>query len=303
MIKIFFKKLIPTVNYIYHHPMNNGNRFKAVIKFLKWQIAIRLQPCRIIFDWVDGSKFILQKGEKGLSGNLYCGLMEHEDMAFLLHYLESDNDFYDIGANVGAYTILASSVIGCKTYSFEPIPSTYERLIDQINLNRIDHLVCAKNSGIGEKIGELEFTTNLNCMNKVNLDPNNENITKVSVSTLDTEFKPKKKSLIKIDVEGYEKYVLQGGKSFFLNDNVQALIVELNNNGIEYGIEDIEIDTIIRSFNFIPVKYNPFHRKIERIESFNVHGNTIYLKNLEDAEYRVKKSKKFTIHTANKTSI
>ena len=81
------------------------------------------------------------------------------------------------------------------------------------------------------------------------------------------------------------------------------MIVELNNNGIEYGIEDIEIDTIMRSFNFIPVKYNPFHRKIERIESFNVHGNTIYLKNLEDAVYRVKKSKKFTIHTANKTSI
>ena len=111
MIKIFFKKLIPTVNYIYHHPMNNGNRFKAVIKFLKWQIAIRLQPCRIIFDWVDGSKFILQKGEKGLSGNLYCGLMEHEDMAFLLHYLESDNDFYDIGANAVSYTHLTLPTI------------------------------------------------------------------------------------------------------------------------------------------------------------------------------------------------
>lgn len=30
-----------------------------------------------------------------------------EEMPFLPHYLDQDDTFYDIGANVGAYTILA----------------------------------------------------------------------------------------------------------------------------------------------------------------------------------------------------
>ena len=44
--------------------------------------------------------------------------------------------FYDIGSNVGVYTILASGVIGCQTIAIEPVKETYDpfnRYLKQLN--------------------------------------------------------------------------------------------------------------------------------------------------------------------------
>ena len=64
-----------------------------------------------------------------MTGNIYCGLAEFADMAFVLHVLRAGDLFVDIGANAGAYTLLASSVAGAKTTCFEPVPATYARLL------------------------------------------------------------------------------------------------------------------------------------------------------------------------------
>ena len=51
---------------------------------------------------------------------------------------------------MGAYTILASGVNKMKSICFEPLPSTSDRLLDQIKVNRIDNLVEARNNGVGK---------------------------------------------------------------------------------------------------------------------------------------------------------
>ena len=159
------------VRFIASHPLNESGRLSAVLKFIRYQFATRLFDSKFLVNWVNDAKFIVSKGETGLTGNLYCGLMEYQYMSFLLHYLRRDDKFYDIGANVGAYTILASGVIGAESVSFEPLPSTYDRLVDQIKINRIEHLVEPINSGVGDKAETLQFTNNLNCMNRVNTTP------------------------------------------------------------------------------------------------------------------------------------
>jgi predicted RNA methylase len=80
----------------------------------------------------------------GATGNIYVGLMEYEDMSFLLHYLQKDDLFYDIGANVGVYTVLTSQVKEVKTVSIEPLPLTYEKLLDNININRLTNVISKK---------------------------------------------------------------------------------------------------------------------------------------------------------------
>jgi hypothetical protein len=42
-----------------------------------------LLGCNVIIDWIDDSKLIVQKGDTGLTGNLYFGLSEFSDMMFL----------------------------------------------------------------------------------------------------------------------------------------------------------------------------------------------------------------------------
>jgi FkbM family methyltransferase len=297
------KGFFSILRFIFRHPLSRGRSTDAILHFFKWQLGASLNRNRVIVDWVNNSKFITQKGETGLTGNLYCGLMEFEDMSFLLHFINSSDEFYDIGANVGAYTILASSVRRCKSYAFEPLPETYDRLVDQIKINRIEELVSTKNFGVGAKSEILEFTNSLDCMNKVNLDPSNKNVTKVPVITLDETFHPSNKSIVKIDVEGFEKFVLEGGKDFFKNENVQALIVELNGSGSEFGVPDSELDAVIREFGFFAVSYNPFDRSLQKIDGFNNVGNTIYVKNLITASERCQSSEKFIVHSAGDISL
>lgn len=50
----------------------------------------------------------------GATGNIYVGLHEFEDMAFLLHVLRRTDLFVDVGANIGSYTILAGGAAGAK---------------------------------------------------------------------------------------------------------------------------------------------------------------------------------------------
>lgn len=288
--------------FISSHPLCKDRKLNSFLRFLRWQIFANYFGSKKLINWVDDTKFIAQKGETGLTGNIYCGLMEFESMSFALHFLRRDDEFYDIGANVGAYTILASGVIGCKTFSFEPLPETFDKLKDQIKINSIEHLVKTFNKGLGSKRGSLEFTSSLNCMNHVNIDPKNTNVTVVEVLTLDETFYPSQPSLIKIDVEGYEAFVINGGTEFFSNENVLGIIIEMNESGKQFGTLDEDLDNTLREYNFKPISYDPFKKNI-KVSNYGNEGNTIYLKDIEGAQIRCKDSEFYDIHTANNIKI
>ena len=205
--------LINIIKTIVTHPLNRKNKALAVLNFLRWQMVSRLvrKGEGVINNWVDGSKLIAYTGETGATGNIYLGLHEFPDMGFLLHTLRDKDFFIDIGANIGSYTVLASSAIGAKTVCFEPVPSTYKRLMDNIKINNIENKVESLNLALGNSTGEMYFSSDQNCMNHIIAhNENNSNKITVNVSTLDKELK-RDPFLIKIDVEGYELPVLEGG--------------------------------------------------------------------------------------------
>ena len=293
------KKLLIVLKYIINHPSNYNHKLSSIIAFFKWQFSSRLKKTKTLIDWVDNTKFLAANGDTGLTGNIYCGFMEYEEMSFLLHFIKKTDISFDIGANVGAYTILASGVRGCHSICFEPLPASFDKLTDQIKINGIDSFVDARNVGVGHENDKLEFTNNLDCMNNVNTDPNNKNITEVDVINLDSYFDPKSPTIVKIDDEGYEKFVLDGGSNFFLNPNVLALIVELSSSGNLYGHTDVDIDKKISSFGFKPISYDPFTREVNILATFCTDKNTIYVKNFDDTSKRCLESESFCVHTAN----
>jgi len=78
--------LIDIIKFIVSHPFNQGAKILAISRFIKYQVATRLINAKFLVDWVDDSKFLVSAGETGLTGNLYCGFMEYEDMCFLLRW-------------------------------------------------------------------------------------------------------------------------------------------------------------------------------------------------------------------------
>lgn len=99
--------------FIVRHPLSSKHPLRALIRYADWQMRSRLKG-EIVFEWVAGSRLIVRRGMTGATGNIYCGLHEYRDMAFLLHLLRADDLFVDIGANIGSYTILASAVCGAR---------------------------------------------------------------------------------------------------------------------------------------------------------------------------------------------
>ena len=58
--------------------------------------------------WVNGTQLVLEPAMCGATGNLYAGLHEWSDMAFVLFLLGPKDHFLDIGSDVGTYTVLAA---------------------------------------------------------------------------------------------------------------------------------------------------------------------------------------------------
>lgn len=291
---------IGILNFIARHPLNSDHRISAIFGFIKWQLAIRSIKKRVIIPWVDDAFFISGLGETGLTGNIYAGLMEYEDMAFLLHALRPSEIFVDVGANVGAYTILASKVVKSASVAFEPLPNTAQRLRDQVQINDIAACVDIRKIGIGNKQEILSFTNNQDTTNKVSLEVDCDNTTRVSVSTLDIELTDANQYFIKIDVEGFEHNVIEGGSNILSSGNVPALIIELNGSGDSFGYSNQDVHQKLLGFGFFPISYQPKCRTINRLTGFNQNGgNTIYIRDFLEISERCKAAPKRVIHTAH----
>ena len=99
---------------------------------------------------------------------------------------------------------------------------------------------------------------------------------------------------MKIDVEGFELEVLRGAKKLLAEDNLKAIIIELNGSGKRYGVSDNDIHEILISNNFFPYEYLPFERKLIKKESYGTH-NIIYISDLPYVEKRINSAPKIKI--------
>ena len=284
-------------------PLNSSNRLRSIANFYRWRIGTKLigSEREVVVPWVDDSRFAITRDEHGLAGNIYTGLMDFGDMGFLLHVMRPSGLFVDVGANLGAYTILASAVVGAKTIAFEPIPSTVARLIDQVRLNGIERLVTIKNEGVGSAPGVLSFALGAsNCVTHVALGGESR-IEKANVTTLDKALAGEVGPIfLKVDVEGFEYQVIQGGRNILNSAAVQGMIVELNGSGEAFGHPNQQVHDEILALGFRPVHYAPLERRLTPAESFNTSGgnNTIYVKDLDAAQKLCSSASVRTVHTA-----
>ncbi len=138
------------------------------------------------------------------------GMYEPETTKYLTDTLKSKDAFIDCGANVGYFSVLASSLIKQgKIFAFEPVKSTFKILRN--NTKKHPNII-AINKAVGSAPGKTII--NLNDGGSTIVKIKGKEKEEVRITTLDGEF-PKgipNLRVIKIDVEGMEKEVLLGGQ-------------------------------------------------------------------------------------------
>jgi FkbM family methyltransferase len=290
-------KIKRTFGFILSHPLSKKHPFKSICRLLYWQIQSTLRPSKfIIKPFVSSVKFYARKGLTGITGNIYTGLHEFNDMAFLLHFLRPQDIFIDVGANVGSYTLLASGVCRTQTIAIEPSQNTAGILHKNIILNQLQKKVTLINKAAGSREHTLAFSKNEDTTNHVIAQDESTNTAfeKVKIISLDSLTINNKPALIKIDVEGFETEVLNGMADTFKQPSLKAIIIELNGSGARYGFDEHNIHLLLTINGFNPYLYNPFKRELKLTDSHG-HFNTIYCRDVEFIAERLKTANGFKI--------
>ncbi|MFZ4704090.1 MAG: FkbM family methyltransferase [Candidatus Methylumidiphilus sp.] len=288
--------LLNSLHFILNHPLNRYSRRTALIRWLRWQIGSRILPAGVVWPFVNDACLIVRPGMTGATGNVYAGLHEFEDMAFLLHYLRPDDLFVDVGANVGSYTVLAGGAISAACISIEPLPQAFTDLCRNIALNDMGDRVQALNVGLARQPGVLHFTSRLDTVNHVLSDgETHANSVEVPVRTLDEVVGDTSPALIKMDVEGYETEVLAGAERTLANPALYALILELNGSGHRYGFDENAIRHQLQDLGFIACSYGPFERTLMPRAETADSGNTLFVRNLDYVKTRLRTAPAFRV--------
>lgn len=295
MIKIILD-VWRTLRQIKSAPLNRAHPGGAIARYARWQIGSRLLDKPVVVPFGQRSSLMVTAGMEGATQNIYCGLHEFEDMAFILHAVSSADVFVDIGANIGSYTILASEV-GAKCIAFEPAPVAFEWLRRNVLLNEADAIL--HNLAVGAEDGEILFTTTLDSMNHVLAwGEHRDEVTPVRVVRLDDALSVAP-TVIKIDVEGFEKHVLAGGRNTFTNPMLRAVIMELNGSAMRYGVDDMDVYSEILELGFRSFAYDPFSRRLNLLDRPNSKGNTLFLRNPELIGEELMKARTCTINNVS----
>lgn len=296
------RSLLRTLRFIAQHPLNRNHPLPALFAFLRWQIGSRIVPGAVAVPFVQGTRLLTTPGMAGATGNIYCGLHEFADMGVVLHALRPGDLFIDIGANIGSYTILAAGVCGASVIAVEPVPCTFNHLLDNIRLNNLESLVVTKCIAIGAHSGTLRFSEALDTLNHVlSGDENNSSdAISVTVDTLDAVLAGRDPTIIKIDVEGYESEVFKGATETLQSDKLLAVLMETDGGGNRYRIDEAKLHSNMVHFGFTPCAYDPMTRVLSPLGSRNAESsNTLYVKNIEALGARIESSPKRMIHGNN----
>ncbi len=289
---VFIKSFSNTIKFIYTHPLNRDARTASVLRFFAWQTSQKLMPFPIVYLYTENTKLYLKKGLTSATGNLYCGLFELEELGFCLHFLRKEDLFVDVGANIGAFTILASGEVGCSTIAFEPIPNTYNNLLGNVALNNLHNKVSCLNIGLSSSKGFSFFTNTLGAENHV-INTQLDNSIKIATDTLDNVLKDLHPAILKIDVEGFETEVLRGGIETLQKSSLKVVIIELNGLGERLGYSDLKIHEMFLDLGFLPYTYNPITRNLEEISKYM--SNTIYIRDFDCVKNRIASAATFKI--------
>lgn len=166
---------------------------------------------------------------------IYLGIYEREETEIALRRLKPGMTFLDVGANVGYFTLLASSRVGPKgrVIAVEPSGYAYRRLTEVVARNGL--VVATHRLGLSDRDGVIPLY--LPADETHNHSPTmvrHEGAAvaeEVPVRRLDDclkEWDCGVIDLLKIDVEGHEAKVFAGARDALASGQVRSILCEFN---------------------------------------------------------------------------
>src|SRR5262245_902540 len=185
----------------------------------------------------EGARMRLYPGSF-LSQLIFCGDYELSERSFLKDFLRPGDIFVDVGANIGLYTVIAGRYVGARghVYAFEPCAETHQRLLENVRLNGLTNVSCFQ-AALSDHRERLDMTVSLDgfdVCNSLTQPALGQLFASESVDSITwDEFAGEHGldggvSRMKIDVEGWEAHVIDGGVGTLSREDAPILQVEFS---------------------------------------------------------------------------
>jgi len=210
-------------------------------------------------------------------------LDDEKDLNVVKHLTSAGDLVVDVGANIGIYTMFLSRFVGDfgKVISIEPISTTFNFLVNNIHQLELNNVIPYNiAAGNDEKV----YTMTIPVGNS------GENFYRAKVidnKTIDENLKTKKIkvrsnrldnllvkdidkiSFIKIDVEGFEYYVLKGSEDVIINSK-PALLIEVDIDASDKESKSYSVFDYLKGFG-----YQPFIYKNNRLKKWEIGESSV----------------------------
>jgi FkbM family methyltransferase len=188
---------------------------------------------------------------------------EPETLEWIDTYAPKGGVFFDIGANVGLYSIYHAKTKQGTTYSFEPSVFNLKLLVKNINLNDCQERIKIVSNPLTSENSFADFnlqsTEEGGALSSFGVDyghDGNKLNTQISYQTLgfsldylvDNKIIGSIPDTIKIDVDGIEHLILRGASKVLANEKCKSVLIEVNDAFVELADD---VDDILKKAGFM----------------------------------------------------
>ncbi len=271
--------------YTYHSPIRKGKY--RLVNMALW--LCKSPPEKIMSVTRDGRRF-----ESNLTTGMqetvfFMGEYERAITCVISKMVEIGDVCLDVGANFGWYATLLSKLSGPSgsVHAFEPVPTIFSELKQNVLANGIGGNISINNEALGDAHGEVDlhvFSDQPTGHSSISTLGNTEFICyKSKLRTLDSyldENKIENVNFVKVDIEGAEMMFLKGATNLFSQEVPPIFIIEMALETLKsFGFKPNDLILFIQrnfSYDFYVIDEVDFTlRKIDEFRGDDIGANVL----------------------------
>lgn len=216
---------VAVVRKVWTHPSNRDQRVQALGRAVGYQLRARVLRQDVVGAIGEHGRILVRLHDSGSSQVIYANPPDHAEMIFWKSIIRRGDLMFDVGANVGVYALWFAD-LGAEVVGFEPDCTAAARLRENAQLSGLS--VDVREIGLAATSGEMLLSDSLGTSNRLLTDESAFSGRKVRLSTLDGELGDRRARGMKIDVEGAERQVLEGGVLALRAHRIDVIQLEWN---------------------------------------------------------------------------
>lgn len=211
------------------------------------------QPDIVALDYAAADLFLYVTSRAEKKARAFSCSKEPWTVAWIERLIGPGQVVYDIGANVGAYSLVAARRVGPAghVYAFEPGYATFAHLCDNIVLNGCDGVITPLSIPLSASTGLMPFTYHklypgharhrgleAGSLSEEGAPVYRQPVPAMRLDDLVRTFGVRLPDHVKVDVDGAELSVLEGARGTLAQPGLRSVLVEVDDQNAS-GVTEI----------------------------------------------------------------